>query len=295
MSFVDKDKEDDPVEDEESDEEESDEKEDPEESDEESDEEEDSEEEDEEASDEEESDESEDEEEEKSSKPDLSKLTPKELLDASETLRREVQSQVDQGRNAERRKVTEEARQRRLDRQTQTEEDELDELLEDGDFEGYGRKKAEKDKASKKRLAALGEAQVDIAAGLKERYGRLLGETAVADVIGVLDNDFPQGYSLIDLSDALARKAADKDLQKKIEEELNRRDTEEEADEVEGRAKKRSKKVAKKKTASTNVSSSRRSKPVRKATTDAELEEQYGDGEIPFDELPDNLKKKYGG
>lgn len=269
-------------------EEESDESEDKEESEEEESEEEDEEE-------EAESEEESEEEEEETSEPDPSKMTPAELLEANEALRREVQSRVDRGRTAERRKVQDEARLRRQQRADQTEQDELDELLEGGDFEGYGRKKAEKDKTAKARLTALGEAQVDIASGLKERYTKLLGETGYDEVITELDNDHPQGYSVIDLTDALARKYADRDLDTRIAKALEDKKTEEEADNVEARAKKRSKKVAKKKTASANVSSTRRAKTVRREQTDAELEDGYGDGLVPFEDLPDHLKEKYGG
>ncbi|KKL70088.1 hypothetical protein LCGC14_2108460, partial [marine sediment metagenome] len=118
-------------------------------------------------------------------------------------------------------------------------------------------------------------------------------EDVLRDFPNVEDNKVEELYILADGSPRrferlLAKNERETEKQTRDEERSN----EDEADSVELNSFRRERKLGKKPGASTDVSGSRRAKPVKKATTDDEYIDQYNAGDLAFDELPESAQKR---
>ncbi len=215
---------------------------------------------------------------------DVSKVSDDNLYE-DERVKRLVQSERDKAIDSERKKAQTDTRKAREAAQRKRDQDEDDALLESEDYEGYGKRMSVKRKAEQEEVEASKRYDLALFEDLQVRFADL-GAEKIEEVIRDLESKGT--LSIVNLVDAFSDARAEKFAAKVSKKAKADEDDEDEADETEARAKKRSGK----KKASADVSGSRKAKPVKKATTDDELIDQYNEGDLAFDELPENVQKR---
>ena len=250
---------------------------------------------------EEEEDEEEEEEEPVKSTPKVKKSkTPKDEIDIStiplekilerEDAKRALQSAHDKGAEAEKKRQAD-ARKREQERlDALREEQELDELLEtENKDELFNRIKERRE--AERAESEEGQKWVKGFAVAGAEYYRTqfadLGEETLDRIFAEME-DKP----ILELGPRLAEERLTLKMEKLMKE---RNSEEDEADEAEEGRKRRDKKAQKKTGPVENISKSKRSKSVRTERTEAQLREAYADGEVAFEELPEDLQKKLRG
>ena len=217
---------------------------------------------------------------------DISKIPLDELLKRDD-FKRFVQSTSDKAVAAAERRANEQRAKEREEIRRRREEEELDELFEAEDFEAVGKRaKEQRDKAKQD------AAEYQRWGGEFSRAGELHYREVYADLgEETLDRVFGEmaGKPVFDLGSRLAEERLTRTMGDKISERVS---AEIEARLAEAGVKARSTKVEKKETASEEVSGSKKSKPVRAEKTASDWVDSYNDGEVAFEELPADVKKK---
>ncbi len=231
------------------------------------------------------SDEDDSDEDEESDQPlDVGKVTDESLY-ADERVKRLVQSERDKATDLERKKARNDARKAREEAQRKREAEEDDALLESEDYEGFGKRELARRKAEKEETESAKRYDLELFDNLQVQYADL-GEDRIAEIINDLESKGK--LSIPNLIDAFGKTRSKMMITEALKEAGVTKKEEDEADETEARAKKRSGK----KKVSPDVSGNRKSKPVKKATTDDEMIDQYNDGDLAFDELPPEVQKR---
>ena len=231
------------------------------------------------------SDEDDSDEDEESDQPtDVGKVLDDDLY-ADDRVKRLVQSERDKATDLERKKARNDARKAREEAQRKREAEEDDALLESEDYEGFGKRELARRKAEKEETESTKRYDLELFDNLQAQYADL-GEDILTEIITDLESK--GRLSILNLVDAFGKARSKKMIAEALREAGATKKEDDEADETEARAKKRSGK----KKASPDVSGNRKSKPVKKATTDDELIDQYNDGDLAFDELPEQVQKR---
>ena len=205
-------------------------------------------------------------------------------LYADERVKRLVQSERDKATDLERKKARNDARKAREEAQRKREAEEDDALLESEDFEGFGKREIARRKAEKEEVDAAKRYDLELFDNLQVQYADL-GEDKISEIINDLESK--GRLSILNLVAALGKAQSKMMVDQVLKGQKDTKKEDDEADETEARAKKRSEKKT-----SSDVSANRKAKPVKKATTDDELIDQYNDGDLAFDELPPEVQKR---
>ncbi len=232
------------------------------------------------------SDEDDSDEDEESDQPiDVGKVTDDDLY-SDERVKRLVQSERDKATSSERNKAQNDARKAREVARRKREEEEDDALLESEDYEGFGKREMARRKAVKEETEAAKRYDLELFDSLQVQYADL-GEAKIEEIINDLESK--GNLTIPNLVGALGKAQSKVLIAEALKEVGATKKEDDEADEIEARAKKRS---GGKKKVSSDVSANRKAKPVKKATTDDEMIDQYNDGDLAFDELPEEVQKR---